>query len=128
VNGKCKVKIEANNKANEDDERVHRCNLLTELHRAPCERSYIRAFLLAMLYYPPPLQGGVVRVRAFCQAQTLLPSVRREVEANISVSQTFRAYIRVRFVLIAFLILIVSNQIVVLIFSNLTGVKNVTIC
>jgi hypothetical protein len=50
-------------------------------------RVYTRVFAMYP-HYPPPLQGGVARVRAIRQAQILLPSIRREVEANVSVSQT----------------------------------------
>jgi hypothetical protein len=60
------------------------CPYCEELHASA--RIYARFCYVSAL--PPPLQGGVARVLAYCQAQTLLPSTRREVEANISVSQT----------------------------------------
>jgi hypothetical protein len=59
-------------------------------------------------HYPSPLQGEVVRVRALHQAYVLLPSTRREIETDVSISQTFYTSIGIRFVFIAFFVFIVG--------------------
>ncbi len=99
---------------------------------AYCEEFYASARIYARFCYvsplPPPHCG--VGLRAYARParrRPLLPSTRREVETNVSVSQTLCTFIRVRFVLIAFFILVISYQIVIFIFSYFSSVKNVTI-
>jgi hypothetical protein len=66
-------------------------NVLTKVTSCVyCEEFYASARIYARFCHvfaqPPLLQGGVVRVRAPRQAQVLLPSIRREVETNVSIS------------------------------------------